>query len=159
MRYVVEVQRPRRGPLSPSDIHLPEIAHFPNPLIEMLKLTFAEVGLGPTLEAGPFPQISFEDNAVYGLADGRPLLARHRDHCWYVGERRFFRVDCDKAVVVQFQSSKGVSEILGPFVHFSSADGIAYGDGTEVGHIDPLNGLWFSHLHRTYWDRLVLREL
>lgn len=126
----------------------------------MLKLTFAEAGIGPTLAVGPFPEVAFEGNDLYALVEGRPLLGRHKDHYWFVGERRFFRVDCSTAVEAQFQEKSGkVTEILGPFIHFSSADGIAYGDGQTFAHIDPHAGLWFSHLHRSYWDRLVLRAV
>lgn len=125
----------------------------------MLKLTFAEAGPGPTLDVGPYPEFAMEGNDLHALVDGRPLLARHRDHYWFVGERKFFRVDCNKAVVVQFQDSKGVSEILGPFVHFSSADGVAFADGETFAHIDPRTGLWFSHRHGRYWNRLVVRPI
>ena len=125
----------------------------------MLKLTFAEAGPGPTHEAGPFPEIAFDGNDLRALVEGGPLIARHRDHSWCIGERRFFRVDCDKATVAQFQDAKDVSEILGPFVHFSSADGIAFADGDNFAHIDPRTGLWFSRHHGRYWARLVVRAV
>lgn len=126
----------------------------------MLKLTFAESGLGPTVELGPFPEVAFDGNDLHALVEGRPLLARHAQHSWFVGERRFFRVDCNTAVEAQFQDDAGkVTEILGPFIHFSSADGIAYGDGQNIAHVDPHSGHWFSHLHRSHWARLVIRAV
>lgn len=125
----------------------------------MLKLTFAESGPGPTLELGPFPEIAFEGNDLRALGAGRPLLARHSDHHWLVGERVFFRLDLNTAVQAQFQDAEGVSEILGPFIHFSSADGIAYGDGQLLAHVDPRTALWFSVAHGRYWQRLVVRSV
>ena len=126
----------------------------------MLKLTFAESGPGPTLDFGPFPEIAFDGNDLHALVEDRPLIARHCDHYWCIGERKFFRVDCSTAVEAQFQDdAANVSEILGPFIHFSSADGIAYADGRDIGHIDPHSGRWFSHLHRSYWTRLVIRAV
>jgi len=125
----------------------------------MLRLTFAESGPGPTLERGPFPEIAFDGNDLRAIAEGNPLIARHREHYWFVGEQKFFRVDFNTAVEVQFQAGGKASEILGPFIHFSSADGIAYADGRDIGHIDPHSGQWFSHIHQAYWARLVIRPV
>ena len=58
----------------------------------MLKLTFAETSPGPTLDFGPFPEIAFDGNDLRALVDRRPLIARHCDHYWCIGERKFFRV-------------------------------------------------------------------
>jgi hypothetical protein len=129
-------------------------------LNEMLKLTFAGSGPGPTVELGPFEEVAFDGNDLYALVEGRPRIARHADHYWFVDGEKFFRVDCNTAVEAQFQDGAGkVTEVLGPFVHFSSADGIAYGDGQNFAHIDPHSGRWFSHLHRSHWNRLVIRAV
>lgn len=124
----------------------------------MLKLVFAEAGTGPTLEAGPYDEIVMDGEAMCEGGAGR-VIARHRDHHWFVGPRKFFRVDCNRAVRVHFEDAAGASEPIGPFVHFSSADGIAYGDGTQIAHVEPGTGLWFSHLHRRSWQRMVVRQV
>ena len=124
----------------------------------MLKLVFAEAGPGPTLEAGPFEAVTIDGEAMRAGEGAAGIIARHRDHSWFVGERKFFRVDFNRAVQVHFERDEEVSPPLGPFIHFSSADGIAYGDGAQIAHVDPDTGTWYSQLHKRHWKRIVVRR-
>src|SRR5919109_2509388 len=112
----------------------------------MLKLVFAEVGPGPTLELGPFPAIRIDGEVLRAERGGSPL-ARHRDHSWTVQGRNFFRLDCEAPVRLHFENEKGErSATYGPFFHFSCADGIAYGDGTIYGNVDLETNRWYGHI-------------
>ena len=120
----------------------------------MLKLVFAQASMGDTLELGPFKEVRLEGEGL--SADGKKL-GQHRDHCWHVGGQEYFRIDCTKSVMAHFEDGKGGrSAELGPFVHFSSADGIAYGDGWDFAHIDPRAHLWYFRKDGTHWKALVL---
>ncbi|MGH8744893.1 MAG: hypothetical protein ACREUK_00190, partial [Burkholderiales bacterium] len=72
---------PRRGLLPSGGTHAIEIAHFPVQAAQMLKLVFAEAGIGPTLEAGPFNEILINGEAMCE-GDGGRIIATHRDHHW-----------------------------------------------------------------------------
>ena len=120
----------------------------------MLKLVLAQASIGDTLELGPFKEVRLGSTQASG--DGRPI-AVHRDHCWHAGGREYFRIDCSKSVMAHFENEKGErSGELGPFVHFSSADGIAYGDGWDFAHIDPRENVWYFRKDGTQWQALVL---
>lgn len=125
----------------------------------MLKLVFSEAGPGPTLEAGPYEAVVIDGEAMCAQEGEAPVIARHRDHSWFVGEKKFFRVDFNRAVSVHFEQGDEKSQPLGPFIHFSSADGIAYGDGVQLAHVDPGTGTWYSQLHKRHWKRIVVRRV
>ena len=121
----------------------------------MLKLVFAQVGMGPTKELGPFKEVRLSGETLLG--DGKPI-AEHKEHCWYIGEQKYFRIDCSKSVMAHFENGKGRrSPELGPFLRFSSADGIAYGDGDNFAHIDPREGVWYWRAGDSQWKELVVR--
>ena len=85
------------------------------------------------------------------------VLAKHNPHSWSVHGCKYFRVDCASPVKLHFEDGKGASsEMWGPFMHFSCADGIAYGDGMICGNIDLESRLWYGHLDRRYWRYLVV---
>jgi len=124
----------------------------------MLKLVFAEAGLGPTVELGPFPQVRI-DGETLRAERGGPVLAQHLPHSWRVRGKDLFRLDCETLVRLHFENEKGErSAAYGPFTHFSCADGIAYGDGMICGNIDLETKRWFNHQDRRYWDALVLKS-
>ena len=121
----------------------------------MLTLTFAEPGPAPVLRRGPFPEVR-ADGECLRAPDGQ-VIARHKDHCWYVGRQKFFRIDCEGPVRVHFVGADGKrSEVFGPFFHFSSADGVAYGDGEICAHIDVDDCLWYCHRDDRYWKEIVV---
>ena len=124
----------------------------------MLKLVFSEAGPGPTLEAGPFDAVVFDGERMCAGGAEPAVIARHHNHYWLVGEKKFFRVDFNRAVSVHFEQDDEASPPLGPFIHFSSADGIAYGDGVQIAHVDPDTGTWYSQLHKRHWKRVVVRR-
>jgi hypothetical protein len=121
----------------------------------VLTLIFGEAGPGPTLKLEPVVGIRMEHELMCAI-DG-PVLARHCGHHWEVGGRKFFRVDGDKPVLVYFEDAQGQrSQDFGPFIHFSCADGIAYGDGTEIAHVDPSSREWYCHLDTKRWAEMVV---
>lgn len=123
----------------------------------MLKLVFSEAGPGPTLEAGPFEAVTLVGEAMCEGEEESRVIATHRDHSWFVDGKKFFRIDFNRAVQVHFAQGDEASPPLGPFIHFSSADGIAYGDGMQLAHVDPDTKTWYSHPHRRHWKRVVVR--
>lgn len=135
-----------------------EITHSPATLQPLLKLVFAEKGPGPTLELGPFPQVRIDGETL--RADrGGDVLAEHRPHSWMVKGKELFRLDCETPVRLHFENENGESSpAYGPFMHFSCADGIAYGDGMIYGNIDLETKLWYSHQDRRYWRELVVKS-
>ena len=121
----------------------------------MLTLVFAEPGPGPVLRRGPFPEVR-ADGEFLRAPDGQ-VIAKHHDHCWYVGPDKYFRIDCDGPVRVHFEDGEGKrSAELGPFFHFSSADGISYGDGQIIAHIDVDACLWYCHQSESHWKEMVV---
>lgn len=124
----------------------------------MLKMVFAEVGPGPTLELGPFPAVRI-DGETMRAERGGAVLAKHLPTAWEVRGRAFFRVDCASLVRLQFENPDGErSELSTSFTHFSCADGIAYADGAIYGHIDLDSRRWFSHADRRFWETLIIRS-
>lgn len=133
-----------------------QIAQTQRRLQPRIRLVFAETGLGPTVEIGPYPEIWVDGETLRPKRDGE-VMAKHAPHSWVVQGRHFFRVDCDSPVKLHFEDGEGQSSALwGPFVHFSCADGIAYGDGTIYGNVDLESRLWYGHLDRRYWRYLVV---
>jgi hypothetical protein len=92
----------------------------------MLKLVFAEAGPGPTLELGPFAAIRVDGEVMRAERGGGPI-AQHQAHSW-----------------------------IGPFFHFSCADGIAYGDGAIYANVDLETKRWYGHVDGRYWRELVI---
>jgi hypothetical protein len=135
-----------------------QIAHSPPSLQPALKLVFAELGPGPTLELGPFAQV-YIDGETLRAERGGEILAEHRPHSWVVKGKNLFRLDCETPVRLQFENDKGErSPVYGPFMHFSCADGIAYGDGMIYGNIDLETKCWYGHKDGRYWRHLVVKS-
>ena len=122
----------------------------------MLTLVFAKTGPGPILERGPFQELRCDAQAIRA-GSGGPVIARHADHCWHVGPDEYFRIDCSHPVLAYFEDPGGArSELHGPFLHFSSADGISYGDGEKLGHVDEDACLWYSHRDERHFKEMVI---
>jgi hypothetical protein len=133
-----------------------QIAHSQLRLQPRITLVFAEVGPGPTVQIGPFPEVWIDGETLRRERDGE-VLAQHKAHSWSVQGREFFRVDCASPVKLRFMDEDGESSsVWGPFTHFSCADGIAYGDGMICGNIDLESRLWYGHQDRRYWRWLVV---
>jgi hypothetical protein len=153
---MVEIELAGRRALALRDIHAMEISHSRAGLQPKLRLVFAEAGPGPTLALGPFREI-WVDGETMRAERGGPVLARHQAHSWIVQGKRFFRLDCESPVRLHFEDERGErSAAYGPFVHFSCADGIAYGDGEIYGNIDLESKLWYSHRDERRWPCLVV---
>jgi hypothetical protein len=121
----------------------------------MLTLVFAEPGPGPVVRRGPFPHVRAD--AEWMRAPDGERIAQHKDHCWFIGPQKFFRIDFDGPARIHFEDAEGKrSEEFGPFFHFSSADGIAYGDGQILAHIDVDDCLWFCHRGESHWKEMVV---
>jgi hypothetical protein len=93
------------------------------------------------------------------LDEAGALLARHAHHGWQVDGHSFVRLDCSDPVEVRFERGAEVSEVCGPFMHFSSTDGICYADHEVFAHFDEGTRSWFSHRNREYWPALVVRPV
>ena len=133
-----------------------QIAHKQANVPAVLRLVFAEAGPGPTLDLGPVAQIRIDGETLHGLPGDR-LLARHRRNSWEVQGRSFFRLDVASPVMVHFEDRKGAaSPVYGPFLHFSCADGIAYGDGAICANLDLQTKHWYSHRDHKQWRDLVV---
>lgn len=138
------------------DSHRMQIPQSKLRLQPSLKIVFAESGPGPTVELGPFTQVWIDGETLRERLDG-PVLAKHSAHSWVVQARPLFRLDCESPVKLHFSGEKGeTSELWGPFLHFSCADGIAYGDGRIYGNVDLESRLWYGHIDRRYWRHLVV---
>jgi hypothetical protein len=123
-----------------------------------LKLVFAEVGPGPTLEVGPFPEVRI-DGEELRAGRGGEVIGCHKRHAWLVRERNFFRLDCPSPVRLHFENEHGErSPVYGPFMHFSCADGIAYGDGVICANLELQTKRWYDHRGRRYWAQLVVKS-
>jgi hypothetical protein len=110
-----------------------------------LKLIFAETGPAPTVELGPLPEVRIDGEALRSKRGGE-VLARHRRHAWLLQERSFFRLDCPSPVRLHFENEyRERSPVYGPFMHFSMADGIAYGDGAICANLDLETQRWYDH--------------
>jgi hypothetical protein len=158
MCEVIEIELAGRRALTLRDIHDMQIAHSRTRLQPTLKLVFAEVGPGPTLELGPFPLVRIDGETLRADPAG-PVLAKHLPHSWEVQGRNFFRLDCESPVRLHFENQRGeISAVWGPFVHFSCADGIAYGDGVIYGNIDLETKRWYGHMDQKYWHVLVVKS-
>lgn len=119
-----------------------------------LTLAFSKTGIGPVLKRGPYPAIRCDAEV---LRAGGDAIAKHQNHCWYIGAEEFFRIDATGPVSVYFQEADGDrSATLGPFLHFSSADGIAYADGEQIGHVDVDACQWYSHRHQRHFREMVV---
>jgi hypothetical protein len=124
----------------------------------MLTLAFSEALSAPVVERGPFSEVRCDCDQLRGGTEG-PVIAEHRDHAWFIGSKRFFRIDCSTSVRVHFEGAHGKrSEVFGPFFHFSSADGLAYADGEICAHIDVDAGRWYCHRDETYWEEMVVES-
>ena len=119
-----------------------------------LTLAFSKASIGPVVKRGPYPAIRCDAEVL--RADG-DAIAKHQNHCWYIGAEEFFRIDITGPVRAYFQHANGErSAMLGPFVHFSSADGIAYADGEQIGHVDVDACLWYSHRDQRHFKEMVV---
>ena len=124
----------------------------------MLKLVLAEVGPGPTLALGPVPEVRIDGETMRDARSGA-VLAKHQRHKWSAQGREFFRVDCACPVTLRFENRYGESSRPhGPFLHFSCADGIAYGDGEICANLDLESGRWYCHKDQKYWEAVVVKS-
>jgi hypothetical protein len=123
-----------------------------------LKLIFAEAGPAATLQLGPFPEIRISGEALRAERGGE-VLARHQKHAWLVQQRSFFRLDCPSPVRLHFENAYGESSpVYGPFVQFSMADGMAFGDGVIYANLDLETRRWYDHRGQRYWPELVVKS-
>ena len=106
-----------------------------------------------TLSKGPVPFFRIDRERVTG---GGSQLAQHAHHAWQVEGREFLRMDCADAVTVQFERGDDASALYGPFVHFSSTDGICYADHEVFAHFDEDTMEWFSHRDKKWWSAMLV---
>jgi hypothetical protein len=62
-------------------------------------------------------------------------------------------------VRLHFENEYGeFSPAYGPFMHFSCADGIAYGDGVIYANLDLESKRWYDHRAQRSWPELVVKS-
>ena len=60
---------------------------------------------------------------------------------------------------LHFENEYGESsQAYGPFMHFSCADGIAYGDGVIYANLDLESKRWYDPRAQRYWPELVVKS-
>ena len=122
----------------------------------MLTLVFAEPGPAPVLRRGPFDKVRADAEFMRAVPGGE-VIARHANHSWQVGKHEYFRIDCEGPVRVHFENPDGErSATYGPFFHFSSADGVAFGDGEICAHVDVDACVWYCHRDDRAWNEMVV---
>jgi hypothetical protein len=109
-----------------------------------------------SVSKGPVPSFRIHRGEVSG---GSSAVAVHLDHAWQVEGRRYLRMDCADAVTVQFERDGRASRVYGPFMHFSSTDGICYADHEVFAHFDEDTKEWFSHRDREWFSGMVVRSV
>jgi hypothetical protein len=121
----------------------------------MLTLVF-RAATPESVAKGPVPSFRIDGDVVTG---GGARLALHADHAWQVDGRSFLRLDCEDPSTIQFEREGAASEPYGPFMHFSSTDGICYADHEVFAHFDEQTCRWFCHRDREYWPAMVVRSV
>ena len=92
-------------------------------------------------------------------AQGR-LLARHMEHHWNVNGEEYLRLDCDARLQIVFLDKHGsVRLVAGPFSHFSSIDGIAFGDHEVLAHFDTGRQVWYVLNQEVEWPILAVEPV
>lgn len=62
-------------------------------------------------------------------------------------------------VRLHFENEYGESSpAYGPFMHFSFADGIAFGDGAICANLDLETKRWYDHRGERCWPELVVKS-
>jgi hypothetical protein len=125
------------------------------PEADMITLVFRN-STPESVSRGPVPSVRIDREIVTG---GGSQLARHRNHVWQVEGREFLRMDCADAVTVHLERGDQVSPVYGPFIHFSSTDGICYADHEVFAHFDEDSTEWFSHRDRKWWSAMVVKSV
>jgi hypothetical protein len=90
--------------------------------------------------------------------DEGTVLARRANRAWHVDGRDYLRLDCEGPVRIRMEKPGASPSVHGPFMHFSSADGISYAEHEVFASYDERMALWFSHRDRDYWMTLVLES-
>ena len=91
--------------------------------------------------------------------DGR-LLARHVAHHWNVEGEDYMRLDCETRLCMVFRDDGGgLRQVLGPFSHFSSIDGIAFADREVLAHFDTSRCVWYLLNEGVEWPVLCIEPV
>ena len=82
-------------------------------------------------------------------------LARLRGTQWLTEQGVFTRLDCECPVMIHFQRAESLSERFG-YQHFSSVNGVAYGDHRVIAFYDSQNNDWYSGPTETHWEAIFV---
>ena len=122
----------------------------------MLRPIFSRTAGAEPHELGSFDALRIEHDLIRGEPGG-PVLARHAEHSWEVRGQKYFRVDCAGPVLVHLEDEDGETRYtLGPYQHFSCADGIAYADRNFFASFAESTGLWYCHHAEGQWAAMRL---
>ena len=103
----------------------------------MLYLVFAHTGEAP-LRLGPMP--SFKVQGALIIDHKGEIVARHNGHRWQLGERSFYRVDCEGPLRVKLDAASLTTR--GPFDHLSLVNGTAYASRDVFAHYHSQSDSW-----------------
>ena len=123
----------------------------------MLRVVFKKTD-GGTTTIGPLQLLRFDGEEMREV-EGGPLLARHEGHSWRVSGELFLRLDCPGPLILRFFGGPGGSSgPYGPFMHFSSVDGIGYADHHVSCQIDVETKRWHLRKDHTEWSTLIVEK-
>lgn len=125
----------------------------------MLQPVFSQSAGGDPFTGEPLAELRFEGPALLNAPGGREI-ARHGNHFWEFESThtRYFRLDCGGPLLVTFEDEQGQPVVtLGPYEHFSTADGIAYANRLHFASYAENTGMWFCREAGGSWRVMVVR--
>jgi hypothetical protein len=91
----------------------------------MLSLVLANSEAAPIARLGPYETVCVDSQSLR-VGERNDPIALYEDRRWCIGNERFYRVDCEGPVWVTLAGCPADEALLGPFEHFSVADGVAF---------------------------------
>jgi hypothetical protein len=122
----------------------------------MIRLKFESSAGGRPKYIGSAPWFRVVGNFIRQGSQGN-VVATYRNHFWEVRDRHFTRYDCEGPAMISFENAAGEpSEVFGPSVYISCADGVVYADEQILANLQGGSVMWHYYPTDTYWQTLVL---
>jgi hypothetical protein len=84
-----------------------------------------------------------------------PVIAEHRDHAWFIGCQRYYRIDVADPIAICFiDEQSDYSRAYGPFSNFAFVNGVAYSEGHVFAFMDEQHKDWYSVDAGRHWRTL-----
>jgi hypothetical protein len=120
----------------------------------MLSLVMANSEATPVARLGPYETVCV-DSQTLRAGEGNEPIARYTDGRWRIGNERFYRVDCEGPVWVTLAGCPAEEALLGPFEHFSVADGVAFASREPFARL--VGDTWYVNPAKQSCPAIVLR--